>query len=150
MVKARRDVSEMVIAARLINWGLCQRGKGGGVMATRETRGVSYGGGGYRCMTHVVCNIMREAVKGPPGGSTSQSRLDFVDAGRIQSAWQCLSIRHQLLLKDLYVLDKSVNTICRQLSIKHTPGHHWNSELRAAQDAIELVVLLRQGAGVAP
>ena len=128
------------IVTRLENWAACQRGRsgGGGVMSSKETRRSSpYGGQGYKCMTDVVCNIMRQAMNGPTGGRTGHSRLNFDDAAVIQSAWQRLSIRHQLLLKDLYVLDKSVNTICRQLNIKHTPGYHWNRELAAAQQAIE-------------
>jgi hypothetical protein len=140
-VKQKTPMCDMPIATRLDNWGLCQRGKGGGVMAARETRRASpYGGQGYQCMTLVACNALRNRALGPAPGKTAQSKLDFKDAERIQDAWRRLSIKHQLLLKDLYVLDKSVNTICRQLNIKHTPGFHWNRELAAAQDAIEDIV----------
>lgn len=135
--KPKQPVADMGIVARLENWGWCQRGRTGGAMISKETRSTSpYGGQGYKCMTNTVCTIMREAANGPAPSRTAQSRLDFNDAAIIQSAWQKLSIRHQLLLKDLYVFDKAVNTICRQLTIRHTPGHHWNSELKSAQDAI--------------
>ena len=138
--KAKPTLIEQGIVARLENWGWCQRGRSGGAMITKETRSVSpYGGQGYKCMTNTVCNILRAAANGPAPSRTAQSRLDFNDAAIIQAAWQKLSIRHQLLLKDLYVFDKSVNTICRQLSIKHTPGHYWNTELKTAQDAINKI-----------
>lgn len=138
-MKRKIPVSEKGIVARLINWGLCQNGRGGGSMSTRETRRASpYGGQGYRCMTDVACTYLREAAYGPKGGPSSQSKLDFKDAEKIEGAWRRLSIRHQLLLKDRYVLGKSIGTICRQLNIKQTAnGHHWNSELAAAQEAID-------------
>jgi hypothetical protein len=66
--------------------------------------------------------------------------MDFKDAAIIQRAYLQVSIKHQLLLKNLYVLGQTPNAICRQLSIKHTPGHHWNRELAEAQDAIDDVV----------
>lgn len=92
-------------------------------------------------MTDVVCTIMREAANGPKGGSYSQSKLDFNDAEKIDAAWRRLGIRHQLLLKDRYVLGKSIGTICRQLNIKQTPQqYNWNDELAAAQEAIEDIV----------
>lgn len=129
------------IVARLLNWGDCQRGRSGGVMTARETRRASpYGGQGYQCMTNVVCNMMKMAAEGAKGGSRLQARLDFIDAAKVQRAYQKMTVRHQLLLKDLYVLGKSPNTICRLLSIKHTPGYHWNSELKAALDAMEKVI----------
>lgn len=129
---------EQDIETRLINWGLCQRGRGGGSMAARETRRSSpYGGQGYTCMTDVVCNIMRAAAKGPAGGRTTQSKFDFEDAATINRAWQRVGPRHRLLLRDLYALGRPVNVICRELSIKHWPGIHWNREVSAAWDAIE-------------
>lgn len=129
----RRD-----IVTRLINWGNCQRGRSGGAMPARETRRSSpYGGQGYKCMTGVVCNIMKEAALGPVGSKTAQSRLDFDDAAKIQRGFQRLHVRYQMLLKNLYVYGQSPNAICRQLSIRHSPGGHWNSALREAQDAIE-------------
>jgi hypothetical protein len=126
------------IAMRLANWGLCQRGRGGGSMVTRETRSVSpYGGQGYKCMTDVVCTIIRDRVNGPPPGKKVLASMNFEDAAIIQRAYMQLSIKHQMLLKNLYVLGQSPNAICRQLSIKHTPGHHWNRELYSAQEAID-------------
>lgn len=131
-------VSDKGIVARLINWGHCYFGRRGGSMSTKETRSVSqYGGQGYVCMTAVACNRMREAANGPRGGRIPQSRLDFQDAAKIERAWSTLGTRHQLILRDLYVLGKSVNTICRQLDIRPTPGSHWNAELAKALDAIE-------------
>lgn len=135
-MKQKIPMSDRDIATRLENWGLCQRGRGGGSMRTRETRS-GYGGGGYKCMTDVVCTILRDAAKGPRGGSTAQSKLDFKDAGTINDAWLRLGVRHRLLLRDLYALGRPVNVICRELSIKHWPAIHWQRELRAAQDAIE-------------
>jgi hypothetical protein len=140
-VKPKVPISEKGIVARLINWGLCYFGRGGGAMSTKETRRVSpYGGQGYVCMTAVACNKMREAANGPKGGRVQQSRLDFQDAAKIERAWTQIGVRHQLILRDLYVLGKSVNTICRQLNIRHTPGIHWNTELAMALDAIEDIV----------
>lgn len=126
------------IATRLDNWGLCQRGRGGGTMSARETRRSSKGGGGgVACMTDVVCTMMRQAANGPPGGAYSQSRLDFIDADTINRAWQRLNKRHQMLLKDLYALGRPVNVICRELDIRHWPASHWKRELNGAQEAIE-------------
>ena len=126
------------IGSRLINWAMCQRGRGGGSMSARETRRSSgNGGGGYTCMTEVVCNILRAAAKGPRGGVTSQSRLDFDDAATINRAWQRLVARHRLLLRDFYVLGRPPHILCRELNIKHWPASHWNRELREAQEAIE-------------
>lgn len=140
-MKEKLSMQEMSIERRLENWGYCQRGKGGGSMSTRETRRVSpYGGQGYQCMTNVVCTLMREAANGPKGGPVSQSRLDFGDAAAINTAWLQLGARHKLLLRDFYALERPVNVICREMSIKHWPGAHWQRELRAAQAAIESIV----------
>lgn len=129
------------IHQRLENWGLCQRGKGGGSMSTRESRSASpYGGQGYRCMTNVVCNIMRAAAQGPAGGAATQSKLDFEDAAAVNRAWSALGPRHRLLLRDLYALSRPVNVICRELSIRHWPASHWQRELGAAQAAIEAII----------
>lgn len=130
----------MAIEKRLENWGLCQRGKGGGSMSTRETRRSSpYGGGGYQCMTNVVCNIMKEAAHGPKGGAPSQSKLDFIDAAIINDAWAALGPRHRLLLRDLYALGRPVNVICRELNIRHWPASHWKRELLEAHAAIQAI-----------
>lgn len=140
-MKQKINMADKDIATRLDNWGLCQRGKGGGSMSTRETRRTSpYGGGGYQCMTDVVCTMMRDAANGPRGGATSQSKLDFDDAATINHAWLKLGVRHRLLLRDLYALGRPPNVICRELSIKHWPASHWKRELRAAQDAIADIV----------
>lgn len=137
-MKQKANIAEASIEKRLENWGLCQRGKGGGSMSTKETRrGSPYGGGGYTCMTNVVCNIMKEAAYGPKGGAASQSKLDFGDASVLNLAWGMLGPRHRLLLRDLYALGRPVNVICRELSIKHWPASHWKRELRTAQEAIQ-------------
>ena len=136
-MKQKEQMAGKEIGKRLDNWGLCQRGKGGGSMSTRETRRVSpYGGGGYQCMTNVICNLMKEAAQGPKGGAASQSKLDFDDAATINDAWSRLEHRHRLLLRDYYALARPVNVICRELSIKHWPATHWQRELLAAQSAI--------------
>ena len=139
-MKQKPDVSGKDIAKRLENWGLCQRGKGGGSMAARETRRSAYGGSGYTCMTNVVCNIMRAAAHGPAGGSASQSRLDFDDAATINRAWSALGPRHRLLLRDFYALGRPPHILCRELGIKHWPASHWNRELHTAQEAIAALV----------
>lgn len=148
-MKEKPSMKEMNIERRLDNWGHCQRGKGGGSMSTRETRRMSpYGGGGYQCMTNVVCTLMREAASGPKGGPVSQSKLDFEDAAAINSAWLQLGARHKLLLRDFYALERPVNVICREMDIKHWPVSHWQRELREAQAAIEFLVeknMERQG-----
>jgi hypothetical protein len=129
------------IATRLQNWGLCQRGRSGGGMATRETRrGNPYGGQGYKCMTAVVCNMMREAAKGPAGGHSSQSRLNFVDGMIINEAWQKLEWKQKLLLRDYYVLNHSPNAICRLLDIPHWPARKFHNALQAAESAIKQLV----------
>lgn len=113
-------------------------------MSTRETRRASpYGGQGYRCMTDVVCNIIRAAAEGPAGGPASQSQLDFDDAATINRAWSALGPRHRLLLRDLYALARPVNVICRELNIKHWPATHWKRELLAAQEAIQAFICNR-------
>lgn len=140
-MKQKPSMEDMGIEKRLENWGYCQRGKGGGSMLTRETRRVSpYGGQGYKCMTDVVCTLMREAASGPKGGAASQSKLNFEDAAAINTAWLQLGVRHKLLLRDFYVLDRPVNVICREMSIKHWPASHWQRELKAAHRAIESMV----------
>jgi hypothetical protein len=140
-VKQKPNMEDLNIDKRLENWGYCQRGKGGGSMTTRETRRVSpYGGQGYRCMTNVVCTLMREAASGPAGGAATQSKFDFADAATINSAWQQLATRYKLLLRDFYVLARPVNVICREMSIKHWPASYWQRELRAAQTAIESIL----------
>jgi hypothetical protein len=137
-VKQKPNMEGMSIDKRLENWGYCQRGKGGGSMMTRETRRVSpYGGQGYKCMTNVVCTLMREAASGPVGGAATQSKLDFDDAATINAAWLVLPTRQKLLLRDFYALGRPVNVICRALEIKHWPASHWQRELHAAQAAIE-------------
>jgi hypothetical protein len=129
------------IDQRLANWGHCQRGKGGGSMSARETRSVSpYGGQGYRCMTNVVCTLMREAASGPKGGPATQAKLDFADAATIHAAWMTLRPREKLLLRDFYVLNTQPHVICRALSIKHWPASHWQRELAAAQEAVQKVI----------
>jgi hypothetical protein len=134
-------MKEMSIERRLQNWAHCQRGKGGGSMSTRETRRVSpYGGQGYQCMTNVVCTLMREAANGPKGGAATQAKLDFEDAATINAAWLQVDTRCKLLLRDFYVLERAVNVICREMSIKHWPASHWQRELRAAQAAIESII----------
>jgi hypothetical protein len=134
-------MEQPTIEQRLRNWGHCQRGKGGGSMSTRETRRVSpYGGQGYQCMTNVVCTLMREAANGPKGGAATQAKFDFADAATVNAAWLLLGVRHKLLLRDLYVLERPVNVICREMSIKHWPTSHWQRELQAARDAIESIV----------
>lgn len=134
-------MADREIDKRLENWGLCQRGKGGGSMSTRETRRTSpYGGGGYQCMTNVVCNLMKEAAYGPAGGAASQAKLDFADAATINSAWLRLDVRNKLLLRDFYALARAPNGICRELSIKLWPASHWQRALRAAQEAIQEIV----------
>jgi hypothetical protein len=126
-------MEEMGIERRLQNWGHCQRGKGGGSMSARETRRMSpYGGQGYQCM--------REAAHGPKGGPASQARLDFVDAAAINAAWLQLGARHKLLLRDFYVLERAVNVICREMSIRHWPASHWKHELAAAHEAIQKII----------
>lgn len=140
-MKQKEPMQTQDIAKRLDNWGLCQRGKGGGSMSTRETRRASpYGGQGYRCMTDVVCTIMRAAAQGPAGGPTSQSKLDFEDAATINRAWAALGPRHRILLRDLYALGRPVNVICRELNIKHWPALHWRRELHEAHEAIAAIV----------
>lgn len=125
------------IDQRLANWGHCQRGRTGGSMSARETRRSSpYGGQGYRCMTAVVCTLMREATSGPTGGPTAQARLDFADAATVHAAWMTLDPRTKLLLRDFYVLNTQPHVICRALNIQHWPGTHWLRELRGAQNAI--------------
>lgn len=137
-MKEKIAMANRCIADRLDNWGLCQRGRGGGSMSTRETRRSSpYGGQGYKCMTDVVCNILKEAASGPRGGSASQSKLDFDDAATINRAWARLGARHRLLLRDFYALGRPPHILCRELSIKHWPASHWNRELLQAQEAIE-------------
>lgn len=148
--KARPSVASQDIATRLANWGDCQRGKGGGVMATKETRRSSpYGGQGYKCMTLVVCNMMRMQAKGPTGGAPTQAKLDFEDAATIHRAWGGLCVRHKLLLRDLYALGRPVNVICREMDIKHWPASHFKGELLAAQAAIEKIVDNGRKQGVA-
>jgi hypothetical protein len=140
-VKQKPNMEEQGIERRLENWGYCQRGKGGGSMLTRETRSTSpYGGQGYKCMTNVVCTLMREAAIGPRGGSVSQAKLDFEDAAVIQAVWLTLGPRHKLLLRDFYVLNTQQNVICRAMNIKHWPASHWQRELRAAQDAVQKII----------
>lgn len=137
----KRSVAAMGIDARLENWGFCQRGRGGGSMSTRETRRTSpYGGQGYKCMTDVVCNLMKEAAYGPKGGAASQAKLDFDDAATINLAWLQLGPRHKTLLRDHYALARPVNVICREMDIKHWPAHHFKRELKAAQDAVDALV----------
>lgn len=140
-VKQKPNMDEMTIGRRLENWGHCQRGKGGGSMLTRETRRTSaYGGQGYKCMTNVVCTMMREAAHGPKGGAATQAKLDFLDAAVINAAWLKLDVRHKLLLRDFYALARPVNVICREMSIKHWPASHWQRELEAAQGAIAKIL----------
>lgn len=140
-MKQKESMADKSIEKRLDNWGLCQRGKGGGSMSTRETRRASpYGGQGYRCMTDVVCNIMRAAAQGPAGGPATQSMLDFEDAATINLAWAALGPRHRVLLRDLYALARPVNVICRELSIRHWPASYWRRELHDAHQAIEAIV----------
>jgi len=140
-VKQKPNTEDLAIDRRLENWGHCQRGKGGGSMLTRETRRVSpYGGQGYKCMTDVVCTLMREAASGPKGGPVTQSKLDFDDAATINAAWLILPTRQKLLLRDFYALGRPVNVICREMSIKHWPASHWQRELSAAQAAIQSLV----------
>gem|GEM_PF-6989857 len=106
-------------------------------MATRETRSTSpYGGQGYKCMTAVACNLLRIAANGAPPGKKTLASMNFEDAAIIQRAYMQLGVKHQMLLKNLYVLEQAPNAICRQLSIKHTPGHHWNRALAEAQEAV--------------
>lgn len=129
------------IEDRLINWGLCQRGRGSGTMASKETRRISpYGGTGYVCMTGVVCNMMKMAAIGQIGGLATQSRLDFEDAAIVNRAWMRLAIRHKLLLKDLYALGRPVNIICRELDIKHWPASHFKREIKDAQNGIAAIL----------
>jgi hypothetical protein len=126
------------IVTRLHNWGACQRGKPGGSMVARETRRSSpYGGQGYKCMTDVVCTMLRDAANGPKGGNRSASRLDFDDSRTIQAAWAKLTIRNQTLLKHHYVLERTWYVICRELDIKHWPPRHFDRELQVARDEIE-------------
>jgi hypothetical protein len=140
-VKQKPNMEEMEIGRRLENWGHCQRGKGGGSMVTRETRRMSpYGGGGYQCMTNVVCTLMREAASGPVGGAATQSKLDFDDAATINAAWLRMPTRQKLLLRDFYALGRPVNVICREMNIKHWPASVWQRELSEAQAAIEAIV----------
>lgn len=144
MKQPKAPISEMDIATRLVNWGMCQRGRGGGAMLARETRRSSpYGGQGFKCMTAVVISNMRQAARGPAGGAATQSKLDFNDAEVINRAWQRIGdqqFKHKLLLRDYYVLGSSPNAICRNLDIKHWPLTHWQLELRAAQEAIEYLL----------
>lgn len=136
-----RDISQEGIVVRLENWGSCQRGRSGGAMISKETRNTSpYGGQGYKCMTDVVCTMMRMAANGPSGGHSTQSRFDFMDSGLINDAWKKLGPRHRLLLRDLYVLNRPVHIICHELSIRYWPARHWNLELEAAQSAISILV----------
>lgn len=138
---AKPKMEQQDIDSRLDNWGRCQRGKGGGSMSTRETRRVSpYGGQGYKCMTDVICTMMREAANGPSGGPVSQSQLDFEDAATINAAWLKLGVRSKLLLRDFYSLARPVNVICREMSIRHWPASHWKSELATAHDEITKMI----------
>lgn len=137
--KEKIPVAQQGIEARLINWGLCQRGRGGGSMRAKQTRS-GHGGGGYQCMTDAVCNMLRIAATGPKGSAASQAQLDFTDSKCIQDAWQRLPPRPRLLLRDLYALGRPVNVICRELSIKHWPAIHWQRELARAQEAIDDLV----------
>jgi hypothetical protein len=140
-VKQKVSMQERSIDTRLENWASCQRGKGGGSMSTRETRRTSpYGGGGYQCMTGVVCNLMREAAHGPKGGAASQSKLDFEDAAVINLAWVQLDVKPKLLLRDFYVLERPAHVLCRELDIRHWPASHWKRELAQAQEALQKIV----------
>lgn len=120
---------------------MCQRGRSGGMIRTRETRNTSpYGGQGYKCMTAVVINNMRQAAQGPAIGTRVQSQLDFHDAMIIDRAWRRIEhdqYKHKMLLRNFYVLGHSPNAICRNLDIKHWPASHWNRALQAACEAIE-------------
>jgi hypothetical protein len=111
------------------------------MIRTRETRSTSpYGGQGYKCMTAVVINNMRQAAQGPAAGSRAQSKLDFHDAMIIDRAWQRMGLdqyKHKMLLRDFYVLGHSPNAICRNLDIKPWPTKHWNNALKAAREAVE-------------
>jgi hypothetical protein len=131
----------MDIATRLENWGACQRGRSGGKMASKETRQTSpYGGQGYKCMTDVVCNIMRLAAHGPVGGASTQAKFDFGDSETVNAAWQKCEVRHSLILKYYYVYSKPDFVICRELDIKQWPATHFKRELLAAQLAIQKLI----------
>ena len=137
----RVPMAEMDIVTRLENWGQCQRGRTGGAMTARESRRSSpYGGGGYQCMTAVICHMLRMQANAPAGGTYTQSKLDFEDAATLMRAYAVLSVRHKLLLRDLYALGRPVNVICREMDIKHWPAIHWKREIEGAQQAIAAVV----------
>lgn len=113
-------------------------------MAARETRCSSpHAGQGYRCMTEVVCSIMRMAAAGPVYNRKISARLDFTDAAEVQDAWRQLGPRHRVLLRDVYVLERAVPTLCRELNIRHWPASHFHRELQNAQEAIDKIVSAR-------
>jgi hypothetical protein len=142
MKNLRPPMASMDIVTRLENWGACQRGRSGGAMVARESRRSSpYGGQGYKCMTDVICNMLRLAANGPTGGTHTQSKLDFGDADAINRAWQALAVRHKTILKDLYALNRPVAVICRELDIKHWPATFFKRELLDAQNAIYQLTL---------
>lgn len=58
----------------------------------------------------------------------------------VNAAWLQLGTRYKLLLRDFYVLERPVNVICREQSIKHWPASHWRLELNAAQLAIKALI----------
>lgn len=130
-------VASTPIKQRLENWGKCQHGgAGGGVMRTKETRS-GHGGGGYQCMTGVVCNMMKMAANGPAGSSRNRSNLDHHDAAVIERAWVRLPIRPKMMLRLCYVLNSSPEYICRTLNIRRRPAADFIEELRLAERAIE-------------
>lgn len=133
----KQPMSERDLITRLFNWGACQRGKPGGSMVARETRRSSYGGQGYKCMTDVICTMLRDAAHGPRGGSYTSSKLDFDDSRTIQAAWAKLTLRSQTLLKHHYVLERTWYVICRELDIKHWPARHFDKALEGARDEME-------------
>ena len=108
-------------------------------MSARETRRTNpYGGGGYTCMTDVVCTKMRMAVTGEAGIKRGPGKRDFADSALVNAAWLKLPYIHKMILRDLYVYGHQIVAICRRYDIPVSRGSHWNTALREAQQAIEV------------
>lgn len=135
------------IRDRLENWGRYQRGGSrvgcGGTMRAKETRSTSHGGGGWQCMTDVVCNIMRQSATGPAGWQETSRKMtseEIADAKLVTSAYVRLPERQQSVLKWCYVLNAQPAVVCRKLGIPAWPASHFKRELFAAEDAIKNIL----------
>jgi hypothetical protein len=123
------EMKQKSIRERLENWATWSRWSG--------SRGAD-------CMTGAICERMRKAALGNLLSGADRPQLDEDDALRVELAWRIQTPKNRDLLLWTYINNARPEVICRKLKIPARPVSAFIEAFRAAEDAIEKTLDLKQ------